>query len=118
MLLLKGDPQAEPIIKAGQELDRKLIEYEDFFFPVGLTGSGDELRWPDKFYAKLGFLAGHVGESDFAPTAQQREVHELLKKQLAEYQAKLLQIIDVDVAGLNKMIAEKNVPHIIFKFDR
>ena len=117
-LLLKGNPQAEPIVKAGRELDKKILDFEDFFFPVGLTGSGDELRWPDKFYAKLGFLAGHVGESDFPPTSQQREVHELFKRQLAEYQEKLRQIIDVDVAGLNKTIAEKNIPHIIFKFDR
>jgi len=117
-LLLKGNQEAAPIIKTGQELDKKIIDYEDFFFPVGLTGSGDELRWPDKFYAKLGFLASHVGESDFAPTSQQRGVHALFKKQLAEYQDKLRQMIDGDVAALNKMIAEKNIPHIIFKFDR
>jgi photosystem II stability/assembly factor-like uncharacterized protein len=117
-LLLKEYPEAEPIIKAGQELDKKIIDYEDFFFPVGLTGSDDDLRWPDKFYAKLGFLASHVGASDFGPTTQQREVHALFKKQLAEYEEKLRQMIDSDVAGLNKMLEERKIPHILSKFDR
>jgi hypothetical protein len=115
-LLLQGNAEAAPVVKASRELDKKLLDFEDFFFPVGLTGSGDELRWPDKFYAKLGFLAGHVGESDFAPTSQQREVHEMFKKQLAEHQDELRRIIDVDVAALNKMIAEKNIPHILVRF--
>lgn len=115
-LLLKGNKEAEPILKAGLELDGKLVDFEDFFFPVGLTGSGDELRWPDKFYAKLGFLASHVGESDFPPTTQQREVHEMFKKQLAGQREKLRRLIDGDVAALNKMIAEKGIPHILSDF--
>jgi photosystem II stability/assembly factor-like uncharacterized protein len=115
-ILLQGNADAAPVVKASRELDKKLLDFEDFFFPVGLTGSGDELRWPDKFYAKLGFLAGHVGESDFAPTSQQREVHEMFKKQLAEHQDELRRIIDVDVVALNKMIAEKNIPHILVRF--
>ncbi|MHB8055882.1 MAG: WD40/YVTN/BNR-like repeat-containing protein [Candidatus Aminicenantales bacterium] len=114
-LLLKGKADAEPVVKAGLELDNKLVAFEDFFFPVGITGSGDDLRWPDKFYAKLGFLAGHVGESDFPPTSQQREVHELFKKQLAEQQENLRLIIANDVAVLNKMIAERGIPHILFE---
>ena len=115
-LLLKGKAGAEPILKAGLELDAKLVDFEDFFFPVGITGSGDELRWPDKFFAKLGFLAGHVGESDFPPTSQQREVHEMFKKQLAEKTQTLRLLIENDVAALNKLIAEKGLPHILSEF--
>jgi len=42
-----------------------------------LSGSGDGLRWPDKFYVKLRFLASDIGKSDFQPTSQQIEVFDL-----------------------------------------
>ena len=42
-----------PLINQAKELDKKLINIEDFFFSMGMTGSGDGLRWPDKFYVRL-----------------------------------------------------------------
>ncbi len=116
--LLEGSAEAETIVKAARDLDQKLVDFEDFFFPVRLTGSGDELRWPDKFYAKLGFLASSIAEADHPPTAQQREVYDLFMKQLGEEKAKLGQLIDEDLGSINNMLLEKKVPHIIYKFDR
>ncbi len=81
--LIKGLKDSDSITQQAKELDRKLIEIESPLFSMELTGSGDELRWPDKFYAKLRFLAYDIGKSDFPPTAQQLEVHEMFKKQLA-----------------------------------
>jgi len=116
--LLEGSAEAEAIVKAARDLDQKLADFEDFFFPVRLTGSGDELRWPDKFYAKLGFLASSIAEADHLPTAQQREVYDLFMKQLGEEKAKLGKLIDEDLGSINNMLLEKKVPHIIYKFDR
>jgi hypothetical protein len=115
-LVLKGHPESEPILDAARALDKKIIDFEDFFFPVGLTGSGDSLRWPDKFYAKLGFLARHVAEGDFPPTTQQIEVHALFKAQLAEREAEFRKLVDGDLAALNKMLRDRNVPHIVSRF--
>jgi len=77
---LKEDEDAEPVIAAGKELDKKFIDLEDILFSMGLTGSGDALRWPDKSYVKLGSLAASIAQSDFVPTTQHVEVHEMFKK--------------------------------------
>ena len=114
--LLEGSPEAEPVVKAAGELDKKLVEVEDFFFPVRLTGPGDGLRWPDKFYAKLGFLASSIGEADHPPTSQQSEVYDLFVKQLGEARARLGRLIDEDLGAINRTLLEKNIPHIIHRF--
>ncbi len=116
--LLEGNGDAEEIIKTGEEIDKKLLEIEDFFFPVSLTGSGDSLRWPDKFYVKLGFLARQVAKGDFPPTDQMLEVHAMFKNELEEQKDKLRQVIEQDLGALNTMLVEKEVPHVIFRFEK
>jgi hypothetical protein len=56
--------------------------------------AGDDLRFPDKFYAKLFFLAHDMSKSDFPPTDQQLGVKEMYERQLAEYRSRLEEIID------------------------
>jgi formiminotetrahydrofolate cyclodeaminase len=77
-----------------------------------LTGSGDELRWPDKFYVKLRFLANDIGKSDFPPTSQQMEVHAYFKEQLDSYQKRLQLLIGKDVMAFNELLKEKQIPRI------
>jgi hypothetical protein len=113
--VLQEDKAAEAILKAGEELDKKVMDVENFFFPLDRTGSGDDLRFPDKFYAKLFFLAYDMAKSDFPPTDQQLEVKEMFDRQLREYTGRLQEIIDKDVAGFNAMLKEKNIPNIIAK---
>ncbi len=114
--VLKGDSGATDVLEASRAVDKKIVAFEDFFFPVGLTGSGDDLRWPDKFYAKLGFLARHVGEADFPPTTQQREVYAMFKAQLASREAEFRKLAEEDLAALNKMLRDRNIPHIVSRF--
>ena len=103
----------ETVIKAGEELDQKFIEIESILFSMEISGSGDGLRWPDKFYVKLRFLAGDIGKSDFPPTSQQIEVHKMLKEQLVDYQNRLKQLIEKDVKAFNDMLKEKQIPNIL-----
>jgi photosystem II stability/assembly factor-like uncharacterized protein len=110
--MLEKKEDFEPVIKAGENLDKKIIAIESFLFSMELSGSGDGLRWPDKFYVKLRFLEGDIGKSDFPPTSQQIEVHEMLKGQLADYQARLKQVIEKDVKSFNDMLKEKQLPTI------
>jgi hypothetical protein len=110
---LEGHPEAEVVSKAGAEIDKKLLDIEDFLFPVRLTGSGDELRWPDKFYVKLGSLASQAADGDYPPTDQMIEVHEMFKSQLAAQREKQRTVIEVDLAAFNKMLVEKKIPHIL-----
>lgn len=111
-VMLKEKQGAEAIINAGDELDQKFIEIESFLFSMELSGSGDGLRWPDKFYVKLRFLANDIGKSDFPPTSQQVEVHKMFQKQLEEHEERLKQLIDKDVKTFNDMLREKKVPTI------
>jgi photosystem II stability/assembly factor-like uncharacterized protein len=113
--LLKGKEDAESVVNESRELDKKLIDLEDNFFSMGLTGSGDSLRWPDKFYVRLGSLLYSIEKSDFAPTSQQIEVHEKLKKQLANYQKRFNNLITKDLPEFNVKLKEENIPHIIIK---
>jgi hypothetical protein len=113
---LEGHPAADAVNKAGAEIDRKLLDVEDFFFPVRLTGSGDELRWPSKFYAKLGFLADQVASSDYPPTDQMMDVHRTFKSQLAAQQEKQRKIVEEDLAAFDRLLVEKKIPHILSDF--
>ncbi len=115
-VFLKGHPDAEAVHKAGAEIGKQLLEIEDFFFPVRLTGSGDGLRWPDKYYAKLGVLAGHVANSDYPPTDQMIEVHEMFKSQLVDVREKQKKIVEEDLAAFNAMLVEKKIPHVLSLF--
>jgi len=113
---LEGHPAADEVNKAGAEIDKKLLAIEDFFFPVRLTGSGDELRWPAKYYAKLGFLADHVANSDYPPTDQMIDVHKMFTSQLAEQQATQRRIVEQDLAAFEKLLVEKKIPRILSDF--
>ena len=80
-----------------------------------MTGSGDSLRWPDKFYVRLGSLAYSIGGSDFPPTTQQLAVHEEFKKQLAEFKGRFDKLLEEDLQALNKMLQEKSIQNIFTK---
>ncbi len=111
--MLKEKEEIEPIIKAGNELNQKFIGIESFLFSMEFSGSGDGLRWPDKFYVKLRFLVNDIGKSDFPPTSQQIAVHEMFKEQLADYQNRLKQLIKKDVSAFNERLKKQQIP-IIF----
>jgi photosystem II stability/assembly factor-like uncharacterized protein len=113
---LEGHPAADAVNKAGAGIDKKLLDIEDFFFPVRLTGSGDELRWPAKFYVKLGFLADQVASSDYPPTDQMFEVHRMFASQLAAQQEKQRKIVEEDLAAFDRLLVEKKIPHILSDF--
>ncbi len=70
----------------------------------------DFLRWPARLYSKLGSLAGEVGSTDFPPTAQQIEVHELYKAQWAAYQAQLDEVLNKDLPAFENLLKEQETP--------
>jgi hypothetical protein len=110
---LKGRENTAEVIQAGEEVDKKIIELESELFAMEVTGSGDSLRWPDRFFVKFRFLAGQVGSSDFPPTDQQIEVHDMLKKQLADYKIRLDQLIEGEIAAYNGKLKAEQLPHIL-----
>jgi hypothetical protein len=58
----------------------------------GGTAGQDGLRWPRQLFAKMTSLAGYISGTDFAPTAQAREVHTLYQERLREVEAELTRL--------------------------
>ncbi|NKB88391.1 MAG: sialidase [Acidobacteria bacterium] len=78
-----------------EQLDQGLIEVEMGLYDLRMTGGmafQDTLRWPRQLFAKLTSLAGYVQGTDFAPTAQQYEVHGVYQERLANAQARLAEL--------------------------
>jgi hypothetical protein len=113
--VLREDKEADLVLKACAELEKKLMDLEGFFFPLDMTGSGDDLRFQDKFYVKLSFLAYDMNKSDFPPTDQQLGVKEMFERQLGEYKSRLDELVKKDVADFNTMLREKGIQNIIAK---
>jgi hypothetical protein len=110
----EGKESLEDIMKAGKELDEKLIGVEENLVQLKLTGGmQDILRWPMKLYGKVSMLAGAVASGDFAPTEQSREVHALYKDMIADYQAQLKIILEKDIPGYNSMLKENDLEGIV-----
>jgi len=111
--LLDGTDGAAPIRAAALELDGKLAAAEaNFFQPVLAEGDLKSFRAPVKLYSLLALLAGDVMSVDFPPTDAQLEVFEELKQELAAAQRQLAEVLDRDLAALNRTLAAKSLPTI------
>src|SRR5207248_2031314 len=78
-----------------------------------LTGRGqDDVRYPMKLMARLGWLAEGITTSDFAPTSQQKEVLGGFKALAAADRGKLTELLTKEVAGVNQKLRERGVQNI------
>jgi hypothetical protein len=90
--LLEGDKDAESIIAAGKELDKKIILV---------------------VINKLQSLVRNVSSADFPPTTQEIELHEIFKARLETYQNQFNELLKKDLPAFNSLLKEKNLPHPI-----
>src|SRR6202007_743813 len=105
-----GDKGPKEVKDAAEALDKKLLAVEEDLFQVRVTGRGqDTLRWPGKVTEQLVYLLGRVAESDFAPTAAQLEVHQLLHDEAARTRKALDELLSTDLARFNALLAEKQL---------
>jgi hypothetical protein len=111
------DDAGNAIRKAAGELAGKLADAEGKVIQLKTTGRGqDDVRYTPMLMQKVSYLAEEVGGSaDFAPTTQQTEVQQDLKKQGDEDQQEMQQLITKDVAAFNSMLHDKGIPNIITK---
>jgi len=111
--VLQGEANA-PLRTTAEEIETKLLEVEDNLIQRKLTGQGqDTVRWPPKLISKLNYVGSGLSGADFPPTNQQREVHALLKAQLATQRARLRAILEGDVAAFNQTLRSKGVGNIV-----
>jgi photosystem II stability/assembly factor-like uncharacterized protein len=83
-------------------LEQKLIAVERELTQLLLTGRGqDDVRYPMKLMGRLGWLADGISGSDFAPTAQQREVAQLLHQQAMDARRSLDALLQGEITRFN-----------------
>ena len=112
--LVAGGVEGAPVRSAAQTLDTKLVEVEDGLIQRRLTGRGqDGTRWPSQLVSKLTYLANGLAGDDFAPTDQEKEVHAVLKQRLAASQSRLDEVRSNDLAALNDLLKQHNVPNVV-----
>ena len=107
-------PDREEIVAAGRRLAGELKAIESQFFDLRLTGARqDTLRWPRLLYARIGYLARTIGQSDFPPTNQQLEIFEMLRRELETQEGRFEALSADGVAALNALLRDQGVPHLI-----
>src|SRR5438445_5867520 len=88
---LTGDSSAKRIARLAGPADRHASAVEGVLFDVHLTGAReDAFRSPMQLYGRLAALQSDMAENgaDFAPTAQQLAVHDVLARRLADATAR------------------------------
>jgi len=103
---LVADSGAKRMAALADSLDRRIVQVEGALFDVNLTGAReDAFRNPMQLYGRLAALQSDMAENgaDFAPTAQQLAVHELLAQRLADA---TVRFTDVMTKGVPQFAAE------------
>jgi len=101
---------------AAESLEKKFITVEEKLHQLRLSGRGqDGVRWPSKLAGQIAYLANGIASSDFAPTTQQVEVHQLFEEQVRKSRAELDELLNKDLAQFNAMLREKGVQNIVAK---
>jgi photosystem II stability/assembly factor-like uncharacterized protein len=101
--------------KAGEELDRKLIDLEMNLIELRATGRGqDNVRWGARLLGKLGYLASGLGSADFKPTSQQLEAQKGLEEQLRKHGSQLDALL-TELSGFNERLRARGIPNIIVR---
>ncbi|MBI2833904.1 MAG: sialidase [Acidobacteria bacterium] len=108
--LLQRDRKDVETLNAAKALEAKFAELAGHLYQTRLTGgTQDATRWPVQLYAKLMKLASDVGSSDFAPTTQQVEVHEMFKKLLAGHRRQLGTLLERDLESFKKLLSGRSI---------
>jgi photosystem II stability/assembly factor-like uncharacterized protein len=111
--LIAGDRSNADLNPAADSLEQKFIALEQNLIDLRMTGRGqDGVRWPVKLGGQLGYLAGGIAASDFAPTAQQKDVHTGLEKQVRDNRTNLEQLIQRDLNAFNTRLRAKGLKTI------
>ena len=115
--------RANADIRAGADsLERKFMALEGNIQDLRMTGQGqDAVRWPVRLGGQLNYVAGNVAASDFAPTAQQKGVHQQLQKQVRDNRAALELLLSRELKNFNDRLRarglkplEVTLPPVVF----
>ncbi|HVB55260.1 MAG TPA: hypothetical protein VNE63_02370 [Candidatus Acidoferrales bacterium] len=110
---LPSDEQSNAAVSAAEnELDQKLVRFEERLIDVRVTGGQDGMRWPAGLLEKLFHLASQVGPDDFRPTDQELAVNLMFTGEIQRWQPELNRLVDKDVTRFNELLSRQNYPAI------
>ena len=112
---IKGRPESSAIVETGKTVQAKLTGIEDVLIQAKSKSGQDPLNYPIKLDNKLAALASVVASADARPTDQSRELFRELADKAAAEIAKLAEVVETDIPGLNALLREAGVPHIILE---
>ncbi|NNF29182.1 MAG: hypothetical protein HKN73_18295, partial [Gemmatimonadetes bacterium] len=104
------------VLEESGRLETLAIEVEDRLFDIYLTGAReDAFRNPMKLYGRYSALSQDVSfsSSDFPPTMQQREVHQVLQERLQAARGLFERLYSEDADTLNQLLRDMKLPVII-----
>jgi hypothetical protein len=97
-----------------RQLTDKLVSVERQLYQMQLTGRGqDGVRWPAQLAEQLFYLASSVGGSDYAPTASQKAVAQVLHARLVKVKAEVEALLKNDVPAFNERLRGRSVHPVI-----
>ncbi|MEO8026977.1 MAG: glycosyl hydrolase [Bryobacteraceae bacterium] len=112
----RNDKAKDPsIAAAGEKLETRLSRVEEEVYQVRNRSNQDPLNFPIKLNNLLGALARSIMTGDARPTDQAYVVFKELSERLAAEQAKLKQVLETDLKGMNDTLASKGQAAIAVK---
>jgi photosystem II stability/assembly factor-like uncharacterized protein len=111
-----GDqPNAKPLVTAGNDLNRKLQAVEEALYQTKNQSSQDPLNFPIRLNNKLAALGGIVGSADAQPTEQSYTLYEELAAQIDAQLRQLNQLMTSDLKSFNALARSADIPFVIVK---
>jgi photosystem II stability/assembly factor-like uncharacterized protein len=114
--VLAGDSTAKHLAARADSLDRRAIDVEGELFDVHLTGAReDAFRNPMRLWGRLAALQSDVSESgaDFAPTAPQVAVHDVLRQRLAATAGRFARFMGTELPAFVALLRETPLKDVI-----
>jgi photosystem II stability/assembly factor-like uncharacterized protein len=108
----KDQPYAKRVSDAATPLRRRFEAIRAELYEVGCHVDQCTLDQPVKLYNMLITLNAQVQTGDYAPTKQHGEVFAELSGKVADQLRKLQQLEDTDLAALNRLLGELNLPAV------
>ena len=106
-------PQLGGDAAGADSLEGKFVGVEERLVDLRMTGRGqDGVRWPVRLLGQLDYLEGTISASDFAPTAQQKDVAVILAKETRDVNAALRALISKELADFNAMLRARGLKPI------
>ncbi len=107
---LGADSSLAPVRTQADSIEKKLVEVADQLYQTRTTGRGQDLiRHPFKLGEQLVYLGNSVTGSDYAPTAQHREVQTVLKTELARVKVLYDRVMKGDVEAFKQLVRSRGL---------